>query len=211
MSNELISMAPFKGVLESKGVKIKWVAEQCGIRPDRFTAIGTGRSLPKTDLLVKIANALNVPCSQIVEFKDIEPNSMQKKWFEENPLTFKNGTTGELTYEPFWMLIDGFLKTVNEGKGKDEPLLTAKDLMDSIEPYRRRNGLVFGLNEENLEKSIAARGQTRKLDSKRVYKAKGLTPETRTKLRQNRPLGLQTIYDICKKLGCSIDWVVGYK
>lgn len=40
---------------------------------------------------------------------------------------------------------------------------------------------------------------------------KGLSEEIRTKLRNDRPLNMNVIYSICKFLGCSIDFVMGYK
>lgn len=42
-------------------------------------------------------------------------------------------------------------------------------------------------------------------------KYKGLSEEIRTKLRNDRPLNMSVIYEICKFLGCSIDFVMGYK
>lgn len=42
-------------------------------------------------------------------------------------------------------------------------------------------------------------------------KYKGLSKEIRTKLRNDRPLNMSVIYEICKFLGCSIDFVMGYK
>lgn len=191
----------------------KYVAEATGLAQGRISRIITGWDNPKTDVLAKLAWALKVPVSEIVKFKEIEPNKMQQDWLSTHKRQYKpsENATGELSYAPLWELINGYLEKANEGK-EDEPL-TVKDLLDSIEPYGRAHGFGKGLTDEARELSMKARGFSGDYNSqqKRVYKAKGLTPETRTKLRNDRPLSIRMIYDICKKLGCPIDWVLSYK
>jgi len=209
----LVDFSKLKECITKKKTASKYVAADVGITQSKISAIITGWVFPKTDILARIAWALNVPVSEVVDFKGIEPNAMQTEWFasHKREYTPPDESKGELTYAPLWELIDGFLAKVNDGK--TDGLKNANDLLDSIEPYRRRNGLVSGLGEEALKASLKSRGIEKGYTSSRErhYKAKGLTPETRTKLRNDRPLSIRTIYDICHKLGCSVDWVLSYK
>lgn len=210
---DLVSLEPLKRTLAERGLKVKWLAEKAGILPAQLTNITRGVAFPKTDLLAKFAWLLRVPVSEVIEFKGIEPNANQEEWLNSHERKYEpsDNATGEPTYKPLWELIDGYLERANEGK--TEGLKTANDLLDSIEPYGRTQGFGKGLTDEARELAMRSRGFSGDYvpRQKRIYKAKGLTPETRTKLRKDRPLSVRMIYDICKKLGCGIDWVLSYK
>ena len=92
-------------------------------------------------------------------------------------------------------------------------------LFDKIEPPRCMNGSkVSGPFEEQIQNMVKKSVEVRygknyiakRTDRKPVEK-KGLPAITRTKLRNDRPLNLSVIYEIYKKLGCSIDFVISYK
>lgn len=46
---------------------------------------------------------------------------------------------------------------------------------------------------------------------RRTDYSKGLPAETRTKLRNDRPLNIRQIYDICKILKCTPGFIMSYK
>lgn len=204
-----ISFRRLKTVIKSKGLSLAEVAERCGKRAQDISAICTGNRIPKTDLLAKICSVLQVYPSEIVSFEGV---SVNEKFFPDDkrePLPSE--FTGELTYAPLWFFLANYLENVNKELPKDK-YKTANDLFNQIEPPRRKNGIDSN-NAGALEKAKAARlgegyevGNYRKTDY-----SKGLPAPTRTKLRNDRPLNLSVIYEICKKLGCTVDFVMSYK
>ena len=202
---EVISFRRLKECLQEKKIKIKELAEKLGIAPVQFSMITTGVAFPKTDLIARICKELNVPASEICLFRGIEINP----YFKDKELLYKPSADarGEVTYRPLRRFLEEYL-----AEHKDK---TADDLYDKIEPARRRNNISGGFTEETMQKALAARGITsgyeiKEKRNRRDYSV-GLPYVTRTKLRQDRPLNIRNVYDICKYLGCSIDFVMSYK
>ena len=209
---EVISFSGIKTVLDESGIKYGFIAEKIGIRGDVLGRIFRNEIFPKTDLIAKIACVLKLPVSQIVEFK-MDVDEKKRAWFENKVLPYSpdGEMKGEVTYEPLRLMMTMYLDYINAIKDSDK---TVDDLFDMIEPYRRRNGLVVSPTKEIIQKSLVARGYDKDYKSKRTdrkYRAKGLTPQTRTKIKNDRPLNIRTVYDICNFFGCSIDWVMGCK
>lgn len=208
---DVIDFSGIKKVLDERGVKVKYLAEKSGILPNRLTQICKNNVFPKSDSIARMASVLKVPVSAIVEFK-LETDEKKKSWFKDRalPYTPAGETKGELTYEPLRLMIQMYLDYINELKDTD---YNVNDLFDKIEPYRRRNGLYSPSDSDAVRKSLMARGYDPDYKSDRVrhYVAKGLPPETRTKLRNDRALNIRTIYDICNFFGCSVDYVMSYK
>ena len=190
----------------SKGIKMNKLAEMTGLDKTGISNVCTGRRRPMTDYLAKLCAALKVYPSEIVTFEDIEINDyFSKDKREPLPETFE----GVLTYRPLWLFLNDYLETYNRVKGTEK---TANDIFNDIEPPRRINGSK-NPDKSLSEKSVAARygeGYVSKRTSRTDY-SKGLTAITRVKLRNDRPLNLEVIYEICKYIGCSIDFVMGYK
>lgn len=209
--NDVIDFSGIKKVLDERGIKVKYLAEKAGILPNRLTQICKNNVFPKSDSIARMASVLRVPLSMIVKFK-IEADDKKSSWFKERvlPYTPSGEIKGELTYEPLRLMMQIYLDYINELKDTD---YSVNDLFDKIEPYRRRNGLYSPSDNDAVRKSLMARGYDPdyKADRVRHYVAKGLPPETRTKLRNDRPLNIRTVYDICNFFGCSIDWVMSYK
>lgn len=209
---EVISFSKLKRCLKEDGRSLKWLAGRCGIDQTRISQIARDIAFPKTDLIAKICSVLKVPVSEVVEFK-VESDKKREAWFKDRVLPYSpdGEVKGEVTYEPLRLMMTMYLDYINGIKDSDK---TVDDLFDMIEPYRRRNGLVVSPTKEIIQKSLVARGYDKDYKSKRTdrkYKAKGLTPQTRTKIKNDRPLNIRTIYDICNFFGCSVDWVMGCK
>lgn len=208
---DVIDFTRCKKLLEERGVKVKFLAEKVGQTPTRMSQILKNNTFPKTDLIAKMCSVLKAAPSEIVEFK-IDADEKKKKWFEDKPAPFfpPENPEGVVTYDPLWQLITLYLEYINVRKDRE---YNANDLFDKIEPYRRRNGLVTICDTEATKKSLIARGfpEDYKSPNERHYKAVGLIPKVRTKLKYDRPLNVRTIYDICNFFGCSIDWVMSYK
>ena len=210
--NSLIDFSALKGVMNERGIKVKWLAEKIEQPATRLSQIIRNNTFPKSDVIAKLCFYLNVRPSQIVSFK-IDADEKKKKWFEEKELPYSPAanSTGELTYEPLRIMMTMYLDYYSGITGKDK---TVNDLFDMIEPYRRRNGLVNVVQAEWTRKAMIGKGleaDHKSARADRKYKAKGLTPVMRSKLKTDKPLNIRSLYDICNFFGCSIDWVMSYK
>lgn len=208
----LIDFSSLRNVMNEKGIKVKWLAEKIEQPATRLSQIIRNNTFPKSDVIARLCFTLNVRPSQIVSFK-IDADEKKRKWFEDKELPYSPSfdPVGELTYEPLRLMCQMYLDYINEIKGTDK---TINDLFDMIEPYRRRNGLVTPVQPDWIKKNMEAQGFDAEYKSKRTdrkYKAKGLTPAMRLKIKKDRPLNIRSLYDICNFFGCSIDWVMSYK
>ena len=208
--NKNISLKHFKTLLKSKGYTGIKFAESCDTPANTISRLVIGQSNPKTDLLAKMCSVLKVYPSEIVSFEGIEINP--KYFSNDKRLPLPVEFTGELTYKPLWYFLDDYLAEVNKNRAEGEPKKTANDLFNKIEPPRRVKGDTSIYREISL-KGIAARYGESHVSKGTAHTdySKGLPAITRTKLRNDRPLNLEVIYEICKFLGCSIDFVLGYK
>ena len=208
---EVIDFTQLKKTLDERGMKSKFVADKLGIIPTNFSKFCRNAKFPLTDVIAQIAWTLKVPVSKIVSFT-LTCDEKKKKWFEGKYLPYlpPDNAQGVLTYQPLWNFMDMYLDYLYQTTGKEK---TANDVFDLIEPYRRRNHIKSGTDQDISKLSVEKRfGENYEAKTKkRKYVAKGLTPEVRTKLRNDRPLNIRTIYDICNFLGCPVDWVVSYK
>lgn len=208
----VIDFSKLKAYLKSEGRSIVWLSDKCGVDRVALSQIVRNVAFPKTDLIAKIASALKVPVSQIVEFK-LDADEKKMAWFKDKVLPYlpDGENKGEVTYKPLRILTDMYLDYINGLKDSDK---TANDLYDLIEPYRRRNRIGAEVKREWIEKAMEARGYDAGYKSERTdrkYRAKGLTPLTRSKIKNDKPLNIRAIYDICNFFGCSVDWVMSYK
>ena len=208
----LIDLSPARRLIDERGLKVKWLAEKIGVLPNRLSQMLQNNTFPKTDVIARMCAALKVYPSQIIDFK-IDVDANKKRWFEEKALPYEpsSDATGELTYEPLRAMMNMYLDYLYDNTGKEK---TVNDLLDMIEPYRRRCGIKGGGGKEASRAGVEARfgeGYVPKKKRNTVYVSKGLIPVTRTKLKNDRPLNIRIIYDICNFFGCSIDWVMSYK
>ena len=208
----VVDFSKLKEVLDERGTRYSFVADKVGVRSDVIGRIFRNEVFPKTDLIAHIACVLKVKVSDIVTFR-MDVDEKKKAWFDgkELPYSPDGESKGEVTYEPLRLMMTMYLDYINAVKDSDK---TVDDLFNLIEPYRRRNGLNAELKREWIEKSLVARGYEPGYKSKRTdrkYVAKGLTPQTRSKLKNDRAVNIRTIYDICNFFGCSVDWVMSYR
>lgn len=204
---EMISFSRLKELLQERSIKLKDFAEIMKVSPCNVSNwINNYLSFPKTDLIARMCWQLKVPVSEICVFKGIEISP----YFRERELFYKpsEDSVGEVTYRPLRRFLENYLE--------NHPDKTADDLYDKIEPARRRNGqfnkekMKFALEKAMLARGITADYEVKEKRARRDY-SKGLPYEVRTKLRRDRPLNIRVIYDICKYLGCSVDFVMSYK
>lgn len=202
-----ISFRRLKPIIRASGMSVIELAEKCETSANRISMICNGVSVPKTDFLAKLCSVFKVYPSEIVSFDDIKIND---KYFRDDmKLPLPDSNEGLVTYKPLWMFLVDYLDEYNYEHKSHK---TENDLFNQIEPPRRLKGYKTA-DETAWKKAVAARyGEGYKSDrTKRTDYSKGLPAATRTKLRNDRPLNLSVIYEICKKLGCSIDFVMSYK
>lgn len=209
---EMISFKRLKEVIQERGLKIKDVAVLCEKDPTNISGLISGFSLPKTDFMAKLCFVLKVSIDEICVFKGIEPTQYQKEWFEKTGVLYKpeEDAVGEVTYRPLRRLLELYLEEQNKGRAE---LLTADDFFDKVTSARRRTG-AFDKSNKGIEAALKARGRELGIKtSSREYRdySKGLPYPTRVKLRQDKPLNIRQIYDICKVLGCTPSHVMSYK
>lgn len=207
---ELIDFSKIKVCIVEKKTTVKYLAEGCGLAASQLSQIIRNVSTPLTDVVARIAFTLGVPVSEIVDLKEIESNGKQKEWFSKHEMKYKvpEDAKGELTYAPLWELIEGFLADVNREKKDGEKLFTADDIFNGIVPPRKKTGA----KDTGVIEAWKARGYDDIEELKtRKRTTVGLSALNRTKLKNDRSMSMRTIYEICKKLGCSVDWVLSYK
>ena len=210
--NENISFRRLGVMIKSKGYSVKEMAGLCELVPTQLSSIINGRVQPLTDVVAKLCYQLKCYPSEIVSFDGIVIN--EKYFTDDKREKLPVESSGLLTYSPFWFFLKEYLEEVNKGKDKKDQK-DHNDLFNLIEPPRRKE-----LSDEQKEqikeaakKSLEAR-YGKDHQSKRAARtdySKGLPLATRSKLRNDKPLNLSVIYEICKFLGCSIDFVIGYK
>ncbi len=207
----VIDFSLLKKTLDDRGMRTNFLAAKVGEDQTRISAIYRNVTFPKTDLIARICSVLNVPASQVVEFKEIKTDAQKKVWFESHAVPYQpeGEVKCELTYEPMRAMMNMYLDYLYENTGKEK---TINDLYDLIEPYRRRNGLDVDkslIHKASVEKKFGEDYKSARTN--RAYHAKGLTPQTRNKIKTDQPLNIRAVYDICNFFGCSIDWVMSYK
>lgn len=208
--NENISFRNLKTTIKTKGMAIKEVADACSIAPTTISAICNNRNIPLTSLVAKLCSVLKVYPSEIVSFDDIEVDEevFPRNKREPLPLEF----SGDVTYKPFWFFLGTYIRDWNK---THEEKIDHNDIFNQIEPPRRKN-----VTEAQRQKILesAKKGVEARYGKDHVAKdiphtdySKGLPLPTRSKLRNDKPLNIAVIYEICKYFHCSIDYVMGYK
>lgn len=195
-------MRYFKPLVKARGLSFTEISQITGIAVTSLSLMSSGKALPKTSTLAKLCCILKCYPSEIITFSGYELNN--KYFGAKKPLALPEEAIGDVTYKPLWALLADYLYNIS---GK-----TANDLFDQIEPPRRVNGAKMP-SVENVKKATEARFGKDYVPKYTVHTdySKGLPSITRTKLRNDRSLNVSVIYEICKKLGCSIDWVMSYK
>jgi len=200
---ECIDFTPLKMTLIDRGISSKKFAELVGIQDYVISNYVGGRTFPDTEKLAKMCAALQCSADKVVRFTGYDIKDRFKTPWDKYGVPRWN----RLTYEPLRML---FIEVYND------------NWMDKLtEFYEKipRPELSEAQKEraEKMSKAKAALTQERiKKGEFKGYKnthktfGVGLTYETRTKISMNRAIPLPRLYDICKALHCTPDWVMTY-
>ena len=188
MYEDLIELDGLRMVLELKGISASELSVMIGRAPSYVWGIINGGHIPKTGVIAKVCSLLECPASAVVTFHGIE----YLETLKEREFVKPEKAEGVVTYQPLRQLIYDFYKDRPKEERK-----TLNDLFDSLPQHDVPRWLV------------GHEGHARNPEGKRKYV--GLTPDKRTKIRNDKEVGLRTIYDICKRMRCNIDYVMAYK
>lgn len=209
---DLISFSRLKETLDEKKMSETTLAEMLGVAQTNISAMIRGVRFPLTSMIARICFLLKMDVDDICVFKGVEPTEYQKDWYKKIGVLYTPGenATGEITYRPLRRLLEVYLDEQN--KIRDEEM-TADDFYDKVEAGRRKSG-AYDTSGKGIKAALASRGlEAGRKTEKRARRdySKGLPYPTRVKLRQDRPLNIRTIYEICKVLGCTPGHVMSYK
>lgn len=186
-----IDFSRLKEKLLKNGITLKEMSNRTGIGYSTMEQFIYGMSLPRTDKLMKLCAELRCSANDIVEFKGFEPS----KRYETHRTDYYPPVYGRLTYEPLRRLFLGFYgekwkSKLTEFYGTLSHKVTEKQLRAAEKVVPVMTGKDIKVSQD-LERA-------------------GLTPRVRRNLDNDRPVDIKILYDICKALKCTPDYVIDY-
>lgn len=201
---DVIDFRPLKGILAGRGITQEYFAEQLGIKPPVLSNYISGRALPTTKQLASMCALLQCSADSLVKFTGYEVKECYKIIWDG----YGKPRWNDLSYEPLRRL---FMKVYGE-KWKDK----LREFYDTIPRPELSEAQLK--NKENRTKGVLEYQQKRK--EKGEYKGisaghkdkwgVGLSVNYRSAIAVDKPIPLPRLYDICKALHCTPDWVMTY-
>lgn len=200
---ELIDFTPLKVLLTKKGIKRQDLADMVGVGVyviDNYTG---GRALPDTEKLAKICAILQCSVNEVVEFTGYEVKERYKGHWDKYVEPRWNG----LTYEPLRRLFKG-----SYGNDWKKKLTEFYDIIPRPERTEKEAGREKIMREAKLAsiQELKDKGEYKGLSCNYKSYGKGLVREYRLSISNDEPIPLPRLYDICKALHCTPDWVMTY-
>lgn len=168
-------------------------AEKIGIAASTLSNIIRGTQGVQTDVIARMAAYFNCSVCKLFRFEGIDIKPRYEKPF----FIRYEATSGKVTYEPLRLL---FFTNYGQDKWKSK----LSQFYDKVEP-------VIDLSEERKAQILAALGKEKKVVTGEEKQQRGLSSSIRTKIRRNERVNLKVIYNICKVLGCTPDYVMSYQ
>ena len=183
-----IDFRRLKGLMVARGIKVEELAGKVGIGASTLRQVMGGTALTTTDKVALICAELECSVDDVVEFTGYEVAERYKaKRREFYPAAYR-----EVSYEP--------LRHLFKGNYGDDWKRKLNGLFDSVESTASDRQL------EECRKGIAAmKGVTGGLTRK------GLSGNIRHRLREDEGVNMRVIYNICRVLKCTPDYVMEYK
>lgn len=185
--------------LTSRGACVK-----AGVSDTLASHMKRGAYFPTTEALAKLCAFFRCGVNELVEFKGFEIKDRYKEPYFK-PYEPEEDGVRTVTYEPLRMLFysvygDKWNTALTEFFSKVpgiEQTAAQKEHQEKALEYLRE------WNKRGVTKEHHGGPGT--------YYFGGLTGATRTKLRHDAPVNIRIIYNICKVLGCTPDYVMSYR
>ena len=183
-----IDFRRLKGMLVMKGIRAEDFAEKVGMSISTLRQIMGGGSLTTSDRVARMCAELECSVDDVVEFSGYEvAGRYMKRRREYYPAVYN-----QVSYEP--------LRQLFREAYKEEWKRKLGELFDSVESTASDRQL------EECRKGIKAmKGVTGSLTRK------GLSGSVRHRLREDEGVNMRVIYNICRVLKCTPDYVMEYK
>lgn len=200
---EWCSFDGLKQKIKESGMTYLDVACEIDVDYGSINSYICGRQAPTTEKLAGLAAVFECSVSELVEFKGFEiKEKFQKPFYKWYPP--RKDKIPSVQYGPLRMLFkryykDQWSKKLTEFYNQIEPLY-------ALSPEDRQKAL------ENLKKATEVRyanlGATEHKPGHTLYT--GLNSRTRHDIVRNRPIKLKYVYNMCKVLGCTPDYIMSY-
>ena len=185
---EGIDFRRLKGMLVARGIKAEEFAGKVGMSVSTLRQVMGGSALTTSDRVAAICAALECSVNDVVEFTGYEVAERYGRRMRE----YYPAVYNEVSYEP--------LRHLFKGNYKENWKRKLNGLFDSVESTASDRQL------EECRKGIAAmKGVTGGLTRR------GLSGNIRHRLREDEGVNMRVIYNICRVLKCTPDYVMEYK
>ena len=200
---DVINFDQLKVTMAKRGISRKCLAESVGINDFVIGNYTSKRTYPNTGVLAKICAVLQCSVNEVVEFTGYDIKEKYKSHWDKYIEPRWNG----LSYEPLRRL---FRSTyADDWKQK---LADFYDIVPRPDLSDKQKYAVDKMNkarDAQIQEVIAAGKYKGSSDGYKSY-GKGLTREYRRSIADDEPIPLPRLYDICKALHCTPDWVMTY-
>lgn len=188
-----IDYSKLRQLCESYGISMKDAASRCDITYAQFRSLAVYNHNPTTDVIAKICYGFEIRPSVFVKF-DFEYPRIAKLYGSG-----KCKKPCRVTYQPLKELfIDNLLK--GKHPNDEDELYVLLGNYSPIDKDTQQKVIHCALNARNID-----------YNSENLKKRDGLSTMLRTSIKNDKPVNMRLIYDICKVLECNIDNILYYK
>lgn len=198
---DVIDFSPLKSLMNERGLSLRGVADLAGTKDYLIGNYISKKTFPNTEALAKLCAALQCSVDKVVKFTGYDVKDSYKIPWDG----YGKPRWNKLTYEPLRMLFQG---VYNENWQKK--LIEFYDIIPRPELSEAQEAHIKKRIEsvKNYWKEKAKEEGRGPIETKR--KQTGLREECRADIGANRAIPLPRLYDICKALHCTPDWVMTY-
>ena len=198
---DVIDFSPLKGVLAERGLTREAFAGSLGIKVCTLDNYTSGRAFPNTEALARICAVLQCSTDKVVKFTGYDVKDAYKTpW-----AGYGRARWNRVTYNPLKILFKNFygsnwrIKMTEFYDKIPKPNLSEaqkeaqQKRVDGVKSYWQKKQ-----ESEGQKKSVSTRHK------------EGLSQECRNCIASDEAIPLPRLYDICKALHCTPDWVMTY-
>lgn len=198
---DVIDFSPLKALMAERGLTLKGVADLAGTKDYIICNYISKKTLPNTEALARLCAALQCSADKVVKFTGYDVKDAYKVPWDG----YGKSRWNRVTYNPLKILFKNFYG--NDWRTKMTEFydkIPKPDLSEAQKEaqQRRLDGIKSywqkKQEEEGQKKSVSTRHK------------EGLSQECRNCIASDDPIPLPRLYDICKALHCTPDWVMTY-